>query len=60
MEIGWDRGGKGFLRESVGLEAIEDILVELVGIDLVGCLMIGFNDVMRNDGVNCLLESAGR
>ena len=24
VEIGWDRGGKGFLSNSVGLEAIED------------------------------------
>lgn len=40
VEIGWDRGGKGFLGELVGLEAVEDIVVELVGIDMCPSLIL--------------------
>jgi len=39
VEVGWDTGGTGFLSELVAPEAVEDILVELVRIDLVGCLI---------------------
>ncbi len=33
--IGWDRGGEDILSELVGLEAVEDVLVELFRVDLV-------------------------
>ena len=37
--VRWKRGGKGFLSELVGLEAVEDIFVELAGIDFVESLV---------------------